>query len=160
MTIRVGIGYDLHRLEGGGDHLMLGGVRVPFHGGAVAHSDGDVVIHALIDAMLGAAGLGNIGQRFPDSDPNLRGVDSMALLERTIRLLHSSGFTVVNADMVVVLERPRLAPHLDAMRQRIAECLKIERHRVSVKPKINEGVGPEGRGEAVSAQAVVLVQQQ
>ena len=158
--IRVGIGYDLHRLEEGAPHLVLGGVRVPVTKGAVAHPDGDVVVHALIDAMLGAAGLGNIGQRFPDTDPNLRGIDSMALLERTVRLLHSSGFTVVNADMVIVLEQPKLAPHLDTMRQRIAECLKIERHRVSVKPKTNEGVGPEGRGEAVSAQAVVLVQQQ
>ena len=158
MTLRIGVGYDLHGLVEGEGGLILGGVRIPHEKRFVAHSDGDVLVHAIIDAMLGAAGLGNIGQRFPDTDPNLKGADSMVLLERTKRLIHSAGYTVVNIDSVIVAEQPKLNPHVDAMRQRIAETLVIERGRVSIKPKTNEKVGPEGREEAVSAQAVVLLE--
>ena len=158
MTLRIGIGYDLHRLDEEGTCMILGGVRIPHHRGFIAHSDGDVLVHAIIDAMLGAAGLGNIGQRFPDSDPNLKGADSMVLLERTKRLLQSAGFGVVNIDSVIIAEQPKLTPHVEAMKQRIAETLGIERNRISIKPKTNEGVGAEGREEAVSAQSAVLLE--
>jgi 2-C-methyl-D-erythritol 2,4-cyclodiphosphate synthase len=159
MTLRIGIGYDLHRLDAEGTFLVLGGVRIPHDRGFVAHSDGDVLVHAIIDAMLGAAGLGNIGQRFPDTDPNLKGADSLVLLERTKRLVQSADFSVVNIDSVIIAEEPKLTPHVDAMRQRLAEVLGIERGRISIKPKTNETVGAEGRGEAVSAQAVVLLEE-
>ena len=159
MTIRIGIGYDLHRLDEQGTCMILGGVRIPHPRGFIAHSDGDVLVHAIIDALLGAAGLGNIGQRFPDSDPNLKGADSMVLLERTKRLLQSAGFGVINIDSVIIAEQPKLTPHVEAMRQRIAETLDIERNRISIKPKTNEGVGAEGREEAVSAQSVVLLEE-
>ena len=159
MTLRIGIGYDLHRLDEAGTCMILGGVRIPHPRGFIAHSDGDVLVHAIIDALLGAAGLGNIGQRFPDSDPNLKGADSMVLLERTKRLLQSAGFGVINIDSVIIAEQPKLTPHVEAMRQRIAETLDIERNRISIKPKTNEGVGAEGREEAVSAQSVVLLEE-
>ena len=159
MTLRIGIGYDLHRLDEQGPCMILGGVRIPHPRGFIAHSDGDVLVHAIIDALLGAAGLGNIGQRFPDSDPNLKGADSMVLLERTKRLLQSAGFGVINIDSVIIAEQPKLTPHVEAMRQRIAETLDIERNRISIKPKTNEGVGAEGREEAVSAQSVVLLEE-
>jgi 2-C-methyl-D-erythritol 2,4-cyclodiphosphate synthase len=159
MTLRIGIGYDLHLLDAEGTFLVLGGVRIPHDRGFVAHSDGDVLVHAIIDAMLGAAGLGNIGQRFPDTDPNLKGADSLVLLERTKRLVQSADFSVVNIDSVIIAEEPKLTPHVDAMRQRLAEVLGIERGRISIKPKTNETVGAEGRGEAVSAQAVVLLEE-
>jgi len=158
MNLRVGIGYDLHRLDEQGTYMILGGVRIPHERGFIAHSDGDVLVHAIIDAMLGASGLGNIGQRFPDSDPNLRGADSMVLLERTKRLLHSVGFGIINIDTVIIAEEPKLNPYVEAMRQRIAETLDIEKNRISIKPKTNEKTGAEGRGEAVSAQAVVLLE--
>ena len=138
--------------------MILGGVRIPHNRGFIAHSDGDVLVHAIIDAMLGAAGLGNIGQRFPDTDPNLKGADSMVLLERTKRLLQSAGFVVVNIDSFVIAEEPKLTPYVETMRQRIAETLDIEKNRISIKPKTNEKTGAEGRGEAVSAQAVVLLE--
>ena len=159
MTLRIGIGYDLHRLDEQGTAMILGGVRIPHDRGFIAHSDGDVLVHAIIDAMLGAAGLGNIGQRFPDNDPNLKGADSLVLLERTKRLLQSAGFGVVNIDSVIIAEEPKLTPHVDAMRQRLAEVLGVERGRISIKPKTNEKVGPEGREEAVSARAVVLLEE-
>ena len=158
MNLRVGIGYDLHRLDEQGTFMILGGVRIPHNRGFVAHSDGDVLAHAIIDAMLGAAGLGNIGQRFPDSDPNLKGADSMVLLERTKRLLQSAGYGVVNIDSVIIAEEPKLTPHVEAMRQKIAETLGIEKNRISIKPKTNEKTGAEGREEAVSAQSVVLLE--
>lgn len=154
---RVGIGYDLHRLEPG-RQFMLGGVDIPHDRGFVAHSDGDVLAHAVIDALLGAAGLGNIGQRFPDTDPALKGADSMLLLARTMGFLRDAGWSVVNVDAVVVAERPKLNPHLDAVTRRLAEVMGVDRSLVSVKPKTCEGVNAEGRGEAVSVQAVVLLE--
>lgn len=153
---RVGIGYDLHRLDVGGK-FILGGVDIPHDKGFVAHSDGDVLAHAIIDALLGAAGLGNIGQRFPDTDPALKGVDSMLLLTQTMELLRGAGWSVVNVDAVVVAERPKLNPHLEAVTRRLAEVMWLDRCLISVKPKTSEGVNAEGRGEAVSVQAVVLL---
>ena len=154
--LRIGIGYDLHRIEEG-HPLILGGVRIPHDRGFIAHSDGDVLVHAVIDALFGAAGLGNIGQRFPDTDPNLKGADSLELLDRAFRLVRSAGYHVVNLDSVIVAQEPKLNPYVDHMRQRLAEHLCVERSRVSVKPKTNEELGPEGRGEAISAQSVVLL---
>ncbi len=154
--MRVGIGYDLHRLEPG-RQFILGGVQIPHDRGFLAHSDGDVLAHAVIDALLGAAGLGNIGRRFPDTDPALKGVDSMLLLAQTMELLRGSGWSVVNVDAVVVAERPRLNPHLEAVSRRLAEVMGLDPGLISVKPKTSEGVNAEGRGEAVSVQAVVLL---
>jgi 2-C-methyl-D-erythritol 2,4-cyclodiphosphate synthase len=154
---RIGIGYDLHRLEPDRP-LILGGVRVPYDKGLVGHSDGDALAHAITDALLGAAALGNIGQHFPDTDPRFKNADSLALLKRVAGLVREAGYTVANVDSNIVAEQPKLNPFLDRMRALIAECLDIETGRVSVKAKTNEGVGPEGRGEAISTQAVVLLQ--
>jgi len=156
---RVGIGYDLHRLEEGRP-LVLGGVTVPFDKGLAGHSDGDALTHAVIDALLGAAGLGNIGQHFPDNDPRYKGADSLTLLMRVASHLRQTGYTIANIDSNIVAEQPKLNPFLTRMRDRIAECLDLEPGRVSVKAKTNEGVGPEGRGEAIGAQAVVLIERQ
>lgn len=154
--MRIGTGYDLHRLEPG-HKLILGGVTVPHELGTAAHSDGDVLLHAIIDAMLGALALGDIGTHFPDTDAAYRGADSMDLLAATNKLIHGAEFRIVNIDSTVVLQRPKLRPYLLMMRQRIAECLDLHTEAVSVKAKTKEQVGPEGREEAVSAQAVVLL---
>ena len=153
---RSGIGWDLHRLEPGRS-FILGGVRIPHDRGAVAHSDGDTLAHAVIDALLGASGLGNIGILYPDTDPKFRNADSMALLRDTVARVRTAGWTPVNLDAVVVAQRPRLNPHVEAIRVNLAEALHLPFDAVSVKPKTAEGVGPEGREEAVSAQAVVML---
>lgn len=153
---RSGLGWDLHRLEPGLP-FILGGVRIPHDRGAVAHSDGDTLAHAVIDALLGAAGLGNIGQLYPDTDSHYRNADSMALLRDTVSRVRNAGWTPVNLDAVVVAQRPRLNPYIEAMRDRLAGALGLAAGAVSVKPKTAEGVGPEGRQEAVSVQAVVLL---
>jgi 2-C-methyl-D-erythritol 2,4-cyclodiphosphate synthase len=157
-VIRVGIGYDLHRLAEGRP-LVLGGVKIAFDRGLSGHSDADALIHAVIDALLGAAALGNIGQHFPDTDPRFENADSVDLLEQTVRLISAAGYEIVNIDCNVVAQQPRLGPYLDEMRDRIAKVLCIALDRVSVKAKTNESVGPEGRGEAISAQAVVLLEE-
>lgn len=156
--MRIGIGYDLHRLEAGRP-LILGGVTVPFEKGLAGHSDADALAHAITDALLGAAALGNIGQCFPDTDPKYRGADSLQLLSETMELIRSAGFQVVNVDANIVAQAPKLNSYLDAMRERLASVLGVRPAQVSVKAKTNEGVGPEGRGEAVSAQAVVLLRE-
>jgi 2-C-methyl-D-erythritol 2,4-cyclodiphosphate synthase len=154
--IRIGTGYDLHRLEEGRP-LILGGVEVPFERGLAGHSDADVLCHAVTDALLGAAALGNIGQHFPDTDPRYEGADSIALLRETAGMLEDAGYAVENIDGTLIAQRPKLLPHLDAMRQNLANALGIPVDRVSVKAKTNEGVGPEGRGEAMSAHAAALI---
>ncbi|MBI4558695.1 MAG: 2-C-methyl-D-erythritol 2,4-cyclodiphosphate synthase [Candidatus Hydrogenedentes bacterium] len=154
---RVGIGYDLHRLVTGRP-LVLGGVRIPFERGLAGHSDADVLTHAVIDAVLGAAALGNIGQHFPDTEPRYENADSITLLRETLDLVKAAGFAVVNVDANVVAERPRLSPHLDRIRARLSDTIGLGIEGISVKAKTNEGVGPEGRGEAMSAQAVVLLE--
>jgi 2-C-methyl-D-erythritol 2,4-cyclodiphosphate synthase len=156
--IRIGIGYDLHRLEEG-RRLILAGVTIPHDKGLLGHSDGDVLAHAVTDALLGAASLGNIGQRFPDTSAKFKGADSLALLMQVVELVHRSGFGIVNVDANIIAELPKLNPHIDMMRTRLAECLGIQVQNVSVKPKTNEQVGPEGRHDAISAQAVVLIEQ-
>lgn len=155
--MRIGQGYDLHRLESGRP-LIMGGVTVPFDKGLIGHSDADVLTHAVIDALLGAAALGNIGILFPDTDPAYRDADSLKLLAAVAERLEGNGYTVVNIDATVVAEAPKLGPYLVQMRERIAGVLDIEPSAVSVKAKTNERVGPEGRGEAISAQAVALLE--
>lgn len=155
---RIGTGYDLHRLEEGRP-LILGGVTVPHTKGLTGHSDADALAHAIIDALLGAAALGNIGQLFPDDDPRYKDADSLGLLEETRTRVNASGYAIVNLDATIVAEKPKLNPHLDAMRANVARCLQVDVSVVSVKAKTNEGVGPEGRGEAISVQAVALIEE-
>jgi len=154
---RIGTGYDLHRLVEGRP-LLLGGIQIPFEKGLLGHSDADILCHAVTDALLGAAAMGDIGSHFPDTDVRFKDANSIDLLMRARNLLHAAGYRVVNVDATVVAERPKLRDHIDDMRQRLAEALALEKHMVSVKAKTNEGVGPEGRGEAMSAHAVVLLE--
>ncbi len=146
----VGLGFDLHRLVPG-RRLVLGGVEIPHPAGLLGHSDGDVVLHAVIDALLGAAGLGDIGQRFPDTDPALRGISSETLLDRVLEDLRGR-WSVVNVDVTVVAEEPKIAPHRQAMVERLAG--RLGAGRVSVKAKTMEGLGAVGRGEAIACFAV------
>ena len=154
---RIGHGYDAHRFAPG-TKLVLGGVAVEFDRGLAAHSDGDVLVHALCDALLGAAGLGDIGRHFPDTSPELAGIDSRILLRRVGALLDERGFGVVNADVTVIAQAPRLGPHLARMCARLASDLGIEPERVNVKATTTEGMGFTGRGEGIAAHAVVLIE--
>jgi len=154
---RVGIGHDTHRLVESRP-LILGGVRIPAERGADAHSDGDALTHALADAILGALCEGDIGQHFPDSDPQWKDADSLQLLARVVWLANERGFVIVNADATVMLERPKLREHIEAMRENLAKAFNIDAACVSVKAKTGEGLDAIGRGEAVSAHAVVLLQ--
>jgi len=155
-AVRIGHGFDVHAF-GVGDHLMLGGVRVDFDRGVLAHSDGDVALHALCDAMLGAAALGDIGRHFPPSDPRWKDVDSRVFLRHCNQLLRERGWRVGNADITVVCERPKVGPHADAMRALVAADLGIDIDAVSVKATTTEGLGCTGRGEGVAAHAVCLI---
>jgi 2-C-methyl-D-erythritol 2,4-cyclodiphosphate synthase len=155
-AMRIGHGYDVHAF-GPGDHVVLGGVRIPHAAGIVAHSDGDVVIHALCDAILGALALGDIGRHFPPSDERWRGADSRVFLRHCAALMSERGYAVGNADVTVVCELPRVAPHAEAMRANLAADLGCEVGRISVKATTSEKLGFTGRGEGIAAQAVVLV---
>jgi len=152
----VGIGYDIHRLAEG-RRLVLAGVEVPHTLGAVAHSDGDVVLHAVADAILGAAGLGDLGEHFPDTDPEWAGADSGRILRRVVEMTRRKGWTPASVDANVLLERPKLAPYKDAMRRRLAELLDLPPDAAGLKARTMEGLGPVGEGRAVAAQAVVLL---
>ncbi len=153
----VGLGYDVHRLAEG-ETLVLGGVMIDSRLGTVAHSDGDVLVHAIMDALLGALALGDIGLHFPDTHPEWRGADSIAMLKRVHHLIQNVGAHVVNIDSTVVLEAPRLRPHIEAMRERIAEELALDVKRVSVKATTSERLGFVGREEGVAAYAVAQVE--
>lgn len=155
--MRIGVGYDLHRLVPG-KPLVLGGVTVPFDKGLDGHSDADALTHAVVDALFGAAALGNIGEHFPDTAPEYKDADSLELLKRTGRKVRDAGYAVGNVDAVLVAERPQLSPFVPAMREALASALDIPVDAVSVKPKTNEGVGPEGAGEAISAYAVAALE--
>ena len=155
--VRIGTGFDVHAFAADGDHLMLGGVRVSHHCGVLAHSDGDVVLHALCDALLGALALGDIGQHFPPTDERWKGADSMAFLRHCNALATARGWQVGNADVTVICERPKVGPHALAMRQLIADGLGIALDRVSVKATTTEKLGFTGRGEGIAAQAAVLL---
>jgi 2-C-methyl-D-erythritol 2,4-cyclodiphosphate synthase len=154
---RIGIGFDIHRLVEG-RRLVVAGVELPSEKGAMAHSDGDVVFHAAADALLGAAGLGDLGEHFPDSDPLWKDADSSDLLDRVYHMIKAAGWQVVNIDVNVLLEKPKLAPHKRQMRARLHELLWTESPSdVSVKARTMEGLGPIGSGDAIAAQVVVLL---
>lgn len=155
--MRVGHGYDVHALVAG-DHVTVGGVRIPCDVGVQAHSDGDVVLHALCDALLGAAALGDIGRHFPDDDPAWRDADSRGLLARVVARVRGAGWAAGNADITVIAERPRLAEHVEAMRAIVAGILELGGDAVSIKATTHEGIGGLGRGEGIAAHAVVLLE--
>jgi 2-C-methyl-D-erythritol 2,4-cyclodiphosphate synthase len=153
---RSGIGYDLHRLAVG-RKLVLGGIEVPFEKGPVGHSDGDALAHAICDALLGAAGLGDIGTHFPDNDPKWKDARSLSFLEHVRGLLDQRSLRITHLDAIVITERPKLGPHFSAMREALAAALGIDSSRINLKAKTNEGVGAVGRGEAIAAQAVATL---
>ena len=154
--MRIGHGFDAHRF-GDGDHVVIGGERIAHDKGLVAHSDGDVLVHAVCDALLGAAGLGDIGRHFPDSDPQYRGIDSRVLLRQVRAALAAHGLQVANLDCTVVAQAPRMGPHVTAMCANLAHDLDITADRVNVKATTTEGMGYIGRGEGIAAHAVVLL---
>jgi 2-C-methyl-D-erythritol 2,4-cyclodiphosphate synthase len=153
---RIGIGYDSHRLVEG-RQLILGGEVVPHSAGLKGHSDGDALCHAITDAILGAAALGDIGRHFPDTDPQYKGANSLGLLVRAVGIVHEAGYVIENVDAVVIAERPALAPHADRIRARLASALGVEVGAVSVKGKTNEGMGEVGRAEGMAVHAVALL---
>jgi 2-C-methyl-D-erythritol 2,4-cyclodiphosphate synthase len=155
--MKIGFGWDLHRLVEG-RVLVLGGITVPSPVGEAGHSDGDVLIHAVIDGLLGALAMGDIGSHFPPSDPQWKDVESTFLLEEVVQLIHGAGYMPVNVDTTVVLQQPKLGPYIESIRQNLSAILHIDVATVSVKAKTHEKVGPIGRGEAVEAYAAVLVE--
>ncbi|MEO6292988.1 MAG: 2-C-methyl-D-erythritol 2,4-cyclodiphosphate synthase [Burkholderiaceae bacterium] len=157
MTIRIGEGWDVHALVAG-RKLMLGGVEIPHITGLLGHSDADVLLHAITDALLGAAALGDIGRHFPDTSADFKNADSWVLLQRTGKLVADKGYTIVNIDSTVIAQAPKLAPHIDAMRGRIASALNMDIGAVNVKAKTAEKLGPVGEGKSMEARAVVLIQ--
>ena len=156
MSFRVGIGFDLHRL-GPNTPLVLGGVVIPHTLGLIGHSDGDVLCHAITDALLGAAGIGNIGELFPDSDPLLKGMSSLHFLEKSVELIRAKGFEIGNIDSNILAERPKLLPFFPAMALKMAEALGIPPDKIQVKAKTMEGLGIVGTEQAIAAEAVVLI---
>ena len=156
MTLRIGEGWDVHALAPG-RKLRIGGVEIPFERGLLGHSDADVLLHAITDALLGAAGLGDIGRHFPDTDEQFRGADSLVLLTEAARRVREKGLRIGNVDSTVIAQAPRLAPHVDAMRERIAAALDVGAALVNVKAKTAEKLGPVGQGLAIEARAVVLL---
>ena len=156
--MRIGHGYDVHRLTEG-RKLILGGVDIPWERGLLGHSDADVLTHAVMDALLGAAGLGDIGAHFPDSDPAYKGADSLKLLEHVAALLREKGFSVGNVDAAVLAQRPKLAPHIPLMRDNLARAMGVDPSRVNVKATTEEGLGFTGSGEGMAAHAVALIEE-
>jgi len=156
MSFRIGFGYDVHQLEEG-IPFWLGGINVPHHKGAVGHSDADVLLHAICDALLGAAALGDIGEHFPDTDPEYKGISSIILLERTIELVRLNGYEINNIDSTVCLQTPKIKPHIHEMRQQIAATLKVNIDLISIKATTEEKLGFTGREEGISAYAVVMI---
>ncbi len=150
------MGYDVHRLVEGRD-LIIGGVKIPYEKGLLGHSDADVLLHAVMDALLGAAALGDIGKHFPDTDPEYQGADSVALLKKVGELLEAEGYFIENIDATIIAQAPKMRPHIDAMREKIAGALGIDRRQVSVKATTEEGLGFTGNGEGISSQAVCML---
>lgn len=154
--MRIGMGYDVHKLTEGRD-LILGGVKIPYEKGLLGHSDADVIVHAIMDALLGAAALGDIGQHFPDTDPAYKGISSMVLLEQVGRLLEEHNYVIENIDATIIAQRPKMMPHLPKMRENVARALGIEVNQVNIKATTEEGLGFTGSGEGISAQAICLL---
>ena len=155
--IRVGQGYDVHRFNEG-NHIILGGVKIDYEQGLEAHSDGDVVLHALCDALLGAAALGDIGKHFPDTDPDFKGADSRVLLRHVYRIIQDKGYQLVNADMTIIAQAPKMAPHIGTMCRNIADDLNVDGDCINVKATTTEKLGFEGRKEGIAVQAIVLIE--
>jgi 2-C-methyl-D-erythritol 2,4-cyclodiphosphate synthase len=155
-TLRVGIGNDIHKLVEG-RKLILGGVEIPFEKGLLGHSDADSLSHAITDALLGAAGLGDLGTHFSDRDPNWKGADSLMFLRKTLELLGDDGWSVVNIDATIMAEKPKMMPFIPEMRQKLSEVLKINQSQINIKAKTNEGLDAIGRGEAIAAQAIAMI---
>lgn len=158
MPFRIGHGFDVHKF-GEGDHIMLGGERLDYSQGLIAHSDGDVVLHALTDALLGAAALGDIGKHFPDTDAAFAGADSRILLKKAFQAIQQLGFVVGNVDVTIIAQAPKMRPHIDAMRANIAEDLEIDISGVNVKATTTEKLGFTGRKEGIAVEAVALIYQ-
>lgn len=156
MNVRIGEGWDVHQLVAG-RKLIIGGVEIPYHLGLLGHSDADVLLHAITDALLGAAALGDIGKHFPDTDPQFKGADSKVLLAEAARRVRAQGYQIGNVDSTVIAQAPRLAPHIAGMRECIAAALGLELGQVNVKAKTAEKLGPIGQGEGIEARAVVLL---
>lgn len=156
--MRIGMGYDVHRLVAE-RKMILGGVEIPWEKGLLGHSDADVLLHAIMDALLGASALGDIGKHFPDTDPSYRGISSMELLKRVAELLSEKRFRVQNIDATIIAQAPKMRPHIDSMRQNIAGALQIDCDRVNVKATTEEGLGFTGNGEGICAQAVCLLEE-
>ena len=154
--MRVGMGYDVHRLVPERD-LIIGGVKIPYEKGLLGHSDADVLLHAIMDALLGAAALGDIGKHFPDNDPAYKGADSLMLLGRVGEILSEEGYVFENIDSTIIAQKPKMAPHIEQMRKNIADTLGLDISRVNVKATTEEGLGFTGTGEGISAQAVALI---
>lgn len=159
MNIRIGQGFDVHRLVEGRP-LIIGGVTIPYELGLAGHSDADVLLHALADAMLGAIGAGDIGKHFPDTDPAYKDADSLVLLQKVWQLVKEEGYTLGNLDAVIIAEKPKMAPYIEQMKERIAGALTVEKTRLNIKASTNEKLGFVGRGEGIVAQAVVLLVRQ
>ena len=155
--MRVGMGYDVHRLVEG-RKLILGGVEIPYEKGLLGHSDADVLIHAIMDALLGAAALGDIGKHFPDTDPEYKGISSVELLRRVGHLLEENHYVIENIDATIIAQRPKMLPHIPQMVKNVAEALGLEENQVNIKATTEEGLGFTGSGEGISAQAVCLLQ--
>lgn len=157
MSFRIGQGYDLHRLVEGRP-LILGGVQIDYGKGLLGHSDADVLLHAITDALLGAAGLGDIGRHFPDTDPAFKGADSRELLSQTMALVVKAGWVIVNIDATVIAQAPKLAPHMDKIRGSVAHCLGVDLQRVNIKAKTKEGCDSVGKKEAIEVHAIALLE--
>ena len=156
--MRIGMGYDVHRLSAG-RKLIMGGVDIPYEKGLLGHSDADVLVHAIMDALLGAAALGDIGSHFPDTDPAYEGISSIRLLEHVGKLLSDHGYKIGNIDATIIAQKPKMRPHIDQMRENIANALKIRPDQFGVKATTEEGLGFTGSGEGISAHAVCLLEQ-
>lgn len=156
--MRVGMGYDVHKLTKDRD-LILGGVKIPWEKGLLGHSDADVLIHAVMDALLGAAALGDIGKHFPDTDPAYKGISSVKLLSHVMELLKDSGFSVGNVDAVIIAQKPKMAPHIPQMKKNLAEAMGISENRVNIKATTEEGLGFTGREEGIASQAVCFLEE-
>ncbi|MCR5690642.1 MAG: 2-C-methyl-D-erythritol 2,4-cyclodiphosphate synthase [Eubacterium sp.] len=154
--MRIGMGYDVHKLVADRD-LIIGGVKIPHELGLLGHSDADVLLHAIMDALLGAAALGDIGKHFPDTDPAYKGADSLKLMEHVGKMLREAGFTIENIDATIIAQRPKMRPHIDSMRENIAGALQIDLDRVNVKATTEEGLGFTGTEEGISSQAICLL---
>lgn len=156
--MRIGIGYDVHKLVEGRD-LIMGGEKIPYEKGLLGHSDADVLIHAIMDSLLGAAALGDIGKHFPDTDKKYLNISSITLLENVGALLASNNYRIVNIDSVIIAQKPKMAPHIERMRKNISSALKIDIEQISVKATTEEGMGFTGRSEGISSQSVCLIEQ-